>query len=86
MEGFLGKEIVPVMENAPSGNELNNHINLLTGLKFSLFKDKEVSSVYVSSMCMCRSMFCPEDLKKRNIQGGHILCKNRGLCSLSQKE
>lgn len=32
---------------------------------------------------MYRSMFCSEDLKKRNIQGGSILCKNRGLCSFT---
>lgn len=32
------------MENA-TGTEGKNHINLLTGLKLSLFKDKEVSSV-----------------------------------------
>lgn len=44
VEGFLGKDRVPVMENA-TGTEGKNHINLLTGLKLSLFKDKEVSSV-----------------------------------------
>lgn len=45
MEGFLGKEIVTVMENATSGTEGNNHINILTGLKFSLFKEKTVNCV-----------------------------------------
>lgn len=30
---------------------------------------------------MYRSIFRSEDLKRRNIQGGSILCKNRGLCS-----
>lgn len=30
---------------------------------------------------MYRSIFCSEDLKKWNFQGGSILCKNRGLCS-----
>lgn len=74
------------MENAPSGTDGNNHINLLTGLKFSLFKDKEVSSVWNYSMCMCRSMFCHWRFEaKKHSRWTHPLREQRTLLSFPER-
>lgn len=80
---FWEKEIVPVMETATSGTAGNNFINLLTGLKlrFILRWESVKSGKRILKFACVQVGFVLKIWRKRNIKGGHVLCKNLYLAS-----